>query len=155
MKTNQGKYLKLTVNKILVIGMPRCGAHSLGQYLTKKYPNKTVITDEYTFLSDETIRESKIDKALKESEVYIICRRDFEHWEESFTALIGKPPNESQADFIKRMRKFCKPKVVWLEDYKHKEGFPHLNKRNFNTHPKKIRQINELAYVHINRKNYE
>ena len=142
------------MNKILVIGMPRCGAHSLGQYLTKKYPNKTVITDEYTFLTDETIRECNIDKALAESEVWIIIRKDLDNWIESFTALIGKPPHELIDEFILRMLKFCDPKIVYLEDYKNKKDFPHVNKRNYDTHPKKFRELKEQAVVHMNRKNY-
>ena len=142
------------MNKILVIGMPRCGAHSLGQYLTKKYPNKTVITDEYNFLTDETIRECNIDKALKESEVWIILRGDKKKWEESFEAIMGHPPKESMSHFVWRMRKFCDPVIVWLEEMKKLKGFPHVNKRNYDTHPKKFRELKEQAVIHMNRKNY-
>ena len=151
------------MNKILVIGMPRCGAHSLGQYLTKKYPNKTVITDEYTFLTDATIRECNLDLAMAGAQVYIIIRADNEAWIESFTAIMGVPPHETQLHFIKRMKKFCDPIVVYLHDVMYYKDFPHLNKRNYDTHPhkfenfidsKKLRELNEQAVVHMNRKNY-
>ena len=138
----------------MVIGMPRCGAHSLGDYLQLKYPDRSVVTDEFTFLTDKSIRNSNLDKALAESEVWIILRKDVEHWRESFEALIGKPPHESMIEFQERMSKFCKPKIVYLEDYMKLDNFPHVNKRNFNTHPKKLRELNEIAIVHMNRKNY-
>ncbi len=143
------------MNKILVIGMPRCGAHSLGQYLTKKHPDKTVITDEYTFLSDATIRECNIDKALAESEVYIILRKDITKWEESFEAIMGKPPLESMWEFVIRIGKFCDPIILYLESMQELKDFPHLNKKNYSTHPKKRRELNTTAYIHINRKNYD
>lgn len=131
---------------ICVIGSWKCGSTSLVRYLKDKFPDKWVGKQEVFHMQDEKFQ---LHNNEPDCIYYVILRRDranfyhsmhkFFYPEMEFIDFMAMKDVRKTgmsvvqlADWQKHINrwkgKVTNLKIVWLEDIRKQEGFPHMNK---------------------------